>query len=316
MPEPLRDLAQFQRGIVSRRQAIDHGLSEDVLKSRVRYGRWQRLHHGVYAVFTGPPPREAILWAAVLRAGHAAVLSHQTAAELFRLTDEPSTLIHLTVPGDRRVVRMPGCVIHVAASATRAGHPSLAPPRTRVEETVLDLTQGAATFEGAYGWVTRAIGRRLTTPERLCGAMAGRPRLRWRAQLAEVLDGGWDGVHSGLEYRYIRDVERPHGLPRSIRQVRVVRGTRIEYRDALYQPYGVAAELDGRAAHPGDLRWRDIKRDNAALADGIITLRYGRTDVAEYPCLAAAQVAEVLRRRGWPGSSRRCSAGCPVAVAP
>jgi hypothetical protein len=78
-----------------------------------------------------------------------------------------------------------------------------------------------------------------------------------------------------------------------------VRGTRVEYRDALYQACGVAVELDGRVAHPGDLRWRDIRRDNAALADGVMTLRCGWTDVTERPCLVARQVADALRRRGW-----------------
>ena len=314
LPEPLRELARFQRGVVSRRQAIDCGLTADMVKSRLRHGRWQRLHSGIYAVFTGPPPRESVLWAAVLRAGRAAMLSHQTAAELFGLTAEPSTLIHLSVPGERRVIKIPGCVIHLAAGSARARHPSLAPPRTRIEETVLDLTQCAATFEAAYGWATRAVGRRLTTPARLRAAMNSRHRVRWRLQLAEALSSDWDGTHSGLEYRYTRDVERPHGLPGSIRQARVVRGARIEYRDVLYQSCGVAVELDGRVAHPGDLRWRDIRRDNAALADGVITLRYGWTDVTEHPCAVARQVADVLRRRGWTGKIRPCSAGCRASA--
>jgi hypothetical protein len=316
MPEPLRELAQFQRGVISRKQAVDCGLAADVVKSRVRHGRWQRLHPGIYAVFTGPPPRESVLWAAVLRAGRAAMLSLQTAAELFGLTDEPSTLIHLTVPGERRVIQIPGCVIHGAAGSARARHPTLAPPRTRIEETVLDLTQSAATFEAAYGWATRAVGRRLTTPARPSEAMSWRHRVRWRGPLTEALSSGWDGIHSGLEHRYTRDVERPHGLPRSIRQVRVMRGTRVEYRDALYQSYDVAVELDGRVAHPGDLRWRDIRRDNAALADGVITLRYGWTDVTGHPCAVARQVAEVLRRRGWTGPIRPCRAGCSASRRP
>ena len=41
------------------------------------------------------------------------------------------------------------------------------PPRTRVEETVLDLTQTAKTFDDVCGWVTRAIARELTDETRL-----------------------------------------------------------------------------------------------------------------------------------------------------
>jgi hypothetical protein len=310
IPEPARELAQFQFGVLTRKQALASGVSRDTIKSRVRYQRWQQLYRGVYAVFPGAVPRNALLWAAVLRAGPGAMLSHQTAAEVSGLIDEPSTLIHVTVPGNRRVSRLPGHVMHFCAAAGQACHPSLTPPRTRIEETVLDLTQAAVTFEAAFGWVTRAVGRRLTTPSRLRAAALCRSRLRWRAQLLAALGPDLDGVHSGLEYRYLRDVERAHGLPRAARQVRARRDARVEYRDALYQAFGVVVELDGQVAHPGDLRWRDIRRDNAALADGVITLRYGWTDVTERPCHVAAQVGEVLRRRGWTGSARPCGPGC------
>jgi very-short-patch-repair endonuclease len=315
LPPLARELAQFQRGVLTRKQALACGVSTDTIRSRVRYQRWQQLYRGVYAVFPGSLPRDSLLWAAVLRAGPGAMLSHQTAGEVSGLIDEPSALIHVTVPGNRRVSKLPGHVMHFCTAAGLARHPSLTPPRTRVEETVLDLTQAAVTFDAAYGWVTRAVGRRLTTPARLREAAESRSRLRWRVQLARALGPDFDGIHSGLEYRYLRDAERAHRLPWAARQVRVRRGTRVEYRDALYQAFGVAVELDGQAAHPGDLRWRDIRRDNAALADGIITLRYGWTDVTERPCQVAAQVAGVLRQRGWTGSARPCGRpGCSVAM--
>jgi predicted transcriptional regulator of viral defense system len=132
MPRSLRELLWFQRGVLSRQQALANGLSADAVKSRVRYGRWQRLHNGVYTVFTGPLPRQSLLWAAVLRAGPGAMLSYQTAAELSGLVDEPSTLIHVTIPHDRRLSRIPGHVTHVSARAGLARHPSLAPPRTQI----------------------------------------------------------------------------------------------------------------------------------------------------------------------------------------
>jgi hypothetical protein len=260
-------------------------------------------------VFTGEPERSATLWAAVLRAGRGAMLSYHTAAELFGLAHQPCSLVHVTIPGSRRVTGIRGIAVHVAARADQARHPALTPPRTRIEETVLDLAETAATAEDAYGWVTRAVGRRLTTQARLMDALSLRKRARWRLELAAGLTADLAGVHSALEHRYVRDVERPHRLPRSSRQVRVQRGTRSEYRDVLYEDYGVAVELDGRAAHPGDTRWNDIRRDNAAAADGIITLRYGWIDIRHRPCLVAGQVAQALARRGRT-DARACSAGC------
>jgi very-short-patch-repair endonuclease len=107
-------------------------------------------------------------------------------------------------------------------------------------------------------------------------------------------------------------VERPHALPKGKRQALAVNGSRRAYRDVLYEDFGLVVELDGRVAHPDDRRWLDISRDNAAAATGLITLRYGYIDLTRRPCLVAAQVADVMTLRGWAGSPRRCSPGCPV----
>ena len=69
-------------------------------------------------------------------------------------------------------------------------------------------------------------------------------------------------------------------------------------------------EVDGEAAHPAEGRWRDTRRDNANLAQGARTLRYGWPDVTGHRCRTAAEVAEVLRRQGWSGTLRRCGPGC------
>jgi hypothetical protein len=44
-------------------------------------------------------------------------------------------------------------------------------------------------------------------------AMAARKRMRWRGWLTDALDDVADGVVFPLELRYVRDVERAHGLP-------------------------------------------------------------------------------------------------------
>lgn len=104
----------------------------------------------------------------------------------------------------------------------------------------------------------------------------------------------------------------PHCLPRGRRQVRARRDGQRVYRDVLYDGYGLIVELDGRAAHPGDTRWDDIRRDNAAAAGGLMTLRYGWDDLRARPCLVADQVYRALRRSG-PVAARPCSPACPVA---
>ena len=310
LPPACRELVDLQCGVISRQQAILGGMDPDVVARLVRSGRWQRLQRGSYAVFTGMPPREAQLWAALHRAGPSAVLSHQTAAELFRLIDQPSSLIHVTVPAGRRVERISDVILHRSVRAEQARHPALVPPRTRIEETVLDLVQQAAVFDTAFNWACSACQRRLTTAGRLAAAMELRKKARWRGELTTALADIGDGVHSLLEYRYVRDVERPHGLPRADRQAKVTRQNGHGYLDNLYEEYQVCVELDGRAAHPDDRRWHDIHRDNAAAEEGRITLRYNWGDITQRACPTAWQVGTVLQQRGWPGAVRPCP-HCP-----
>ena len=313
LPSTLRYLAQRQRGVVSRSQAIRAGLSPDMIKFRVRSGRWQQLHPGIYATFSGIPGRGALLWAALLAAGPGAVLSYQTAAELNGLSDKPTSPIHVTVPAERHLVAGSGVCLHRSGRTVEAALGGSRPPRTTIEETVLDLVHAAKTFDDVCGWVTRAIARELTDEAMLQAAMKARQRLRWRNDLQQLIAAAVGGDHSVLEFRYHRDVERAHGLPESARQVAfTTRDGRRGRRDRVYEPYGVVIELDGRLAHQPEDKWRDTSRDNAAAAGGHQTLRYGWSQVKWQPCETAAEVARVLRRRGWGGRPRPCSPGCPV----
>jgi predicted transcriptional regulator of viral defense system len=311
IPAPADEIARWQAGAISRRQLLAAGISDQIILERLRRQRWQQLYRGVYAVFSGPPTRDTWLWAAVLRAGDGAVLSHKTAAELHGLIDTAAESIYVTVPSARRV-RNSGIVIRISARTEEATQPGREPPRTTVEETVLDLAQLARTLDDACGWITRACGKRLTTEQKLRSALAMRKKMRWRAELDDVLAAAGDGIHSVLEYRYLRDVERAHGLPRSRHQVRVVIDGRVVYRDAYYDKYKLAVELDGRNAHPDDDRWQDNHRDILAGTQGVQTCRYTWRDVYSHPCETAALQAQILRRRGWPGTPKPCSADCPV----
>jgi hypothetical protein len=304
------DSLQQQCGVVSRAQVLSSGMTRKQIEGRLRGGRWQRLYPGVYATFSGDPGRAAILWAAVLRVGDKAVLSHYTAAELAGLIGTPSATIHVTVPRSRGVSPIPGVALHYSRRVAQARHPVRTPPQTRVEETVLDLATRAASLDEALGWIFRACGSRKTTPDRLGAALALRDRMRWRTELGAALSLGVQGVHSLLEFRYANRVERPHGLPTAARQYRVTRAGQRQYQDVTYQAYGVVVELDGRAAHPEELRWRDVRRDNANLVEDQVTLRYGWPDVTQRPCLVATEVGGVLAGRGWDGQLRRCGAAC------
>jgi hypothetical protein len=316
--ESCRLLLAAQAGALARWQAASVGLDPAMIDARLRRGRWQSLYRGVYATFTGPASRECFLWAAALRGGPCAGLSYNTAAELDGFTAVRAGAIHVTVLPGRRIALSehergagaPRIIVHQSARLGVALHPVRTPPRTRVEETVLDLFETSASFDDALSWPVAACARRRTTHGALILAAAARPRLRWRAALLGALGEIGNGAHSVLEFRYTRGVERPHGLPAASRQARMPRGSRSQYLDNLYEEFGVAVELDGRAAHRAEDRRQDNRRDNFFASVGIVTLRYGWADVTERPCQLAAEIGQVLRERGWTGRPSRCGPAC------
>jgi hypothetical protein len=307
---------RYQASVVTRAQALESGLSDDAIRHRVATGRWQRLYEGVYATFSGPVPRQAQLWAAVLYAGAGAVLSHETAAEFQRLVDRPASHIHLTLPSARQVAEQEG--LKIRRSRTLLPDRRFPPgvlPQTFVDDTLLDLVDQAETIDEVCALVTRAFGRRLTSEGRLRATANLRKRLRWRTDLDALITEAARGTHSLLEHRYDRDVERAHGLPASKRQAPYTKpGGGKGFRDRLYQEYGVLVELDGAAAHQEENRWADRDRDNHAATQRKQTLRFGWRHVRHETCRTAAMTATVLMNHGWQGSATRCSPECALTA--
>jgi len=313
-----QDLIKFQRGVVARRQVAGQAPDLAVIDALLHSGRWQSVYRGVYASYTGRPERDSVLWAAVLRCGSGAALSHFTAAELDGLLDRASEAIHVTIPLQRRVWvsdeefgdGRPRIIVYRTARCTATTHPSRTPPRIRTAETVLDLTDLADSFDAAFAWLSTSCSRRLLTVDQLRAAAARRERLRWRADVSAALEEIAQGVHSNLERGYLRNVERPHRLPKARRQMRQRQGSRSAYLDNSYDDFGLAVELDGLGTHPAESRWQDIRRDNYMAEAGIITLRYSWADISRRPCQVAAQIGQVLQIRGWTGSLVSCRLEC------
>ncbi len=309
-----------QGGIADQAQARQAGFSRQAVAHRATSGQWRRMHRGVYATFTGPPQREAQLWAAVRRAGPGAMVSYETAAEVHGLTEgAASTKIHITVPANRRPGQhkpIRGVVIHRSDQSIPQRLPPWRLPRTRIEDTVLDLVAAAATFDEAYAWISRALSRQLATAPMLRDALTSRRRVRWRALVTEALTDAEDGVHFPLERRYARDVERAHGLPSAQHQARRTIAGKVHYKDNWYAGYGICVELDGAAYHPPEQTRHDKHRDNVNLAaDDVRTYRFTLIDVTERACESAAMVAASLRRNGWQGTPHPCRRpGCAVGT--
>ncbi|SDS31057.1 Transcriptional regulator, AbiEi antitoxin, Type IV TA system [Friedmanniella luteola] len=301
-------LAAQQDGVVTAAQTQAAGLSSQALYRLGLSGRWQRLTRSLYLAAPGPPEWRALAWGGVLLGGQDARIGGAAAGYLHGLLPAAPAQILVLVPEhavtrDRRPWHFRREAVGVRGASVGS------PPRTSVEDTVLDLCDGS-TPSRAVGLVTDAVGGRRTSAAQLRRALDGRRRARHRQLLEELLVDVAAGAESPLEVRYLRDVERAHDLPRGDRQNRSGLPFR---RDVVYR-HGLVVELDGRLGHEGDGHFRDMRRDNRTALAGEMTLRYGTADVAGRPCSVAYQVASALRLRGWSGWLSPCPR-CPQGVA-
>ncbi len=321
LPDPVLRLAAEQSGVVSRGQLLGLGVSEEQLRRLVR--GWQWLAPGVYRIATGfePPSFLARVWAGILLGGDGARAGGMTAALLDGLADRGVTRrgaadcradqeVHILVP-DRVILPRDGYRFRREQPGVRQACPRSEPPRTRIEDTTLDLC-AAGTEADVVTWVTRACQRRLTTPARLAARLAARPTLRHRSTVRALVDDAAHGVTSHLEHRARHTVFLRHGLPEVTYQA-PIGGGRVA--DALFERFGVVVELDGRVGHVEEGAFRDRERDNAHTVAGLVTLRFGWWDVVDDPCGVAAQIRTVLASRGWVPGPNPCP-GCRARLTP
>jgi hypothetical protein len=296
-------LGAHQGGVLSTEQTRVAGLSRRVLARCRSDGTLVDVTFGLHRLPLVPWTFESAVWSGSLLGGTGARIGGLAAARLAGLADDPPASVDVLVPAGRRVARNDPRwrFLHERAGVRRSGGRG-SPPRIDVEDTVLDLCDGAREAE-VVGWVTAAVQRQLTTPARLGQRVDERSRLRHRRLILAVLADVTVGAESPLEVRYLRNVERRHGLPDGRRNRR--NGSPV-LTDVDYDPYALLVELDGMQGHKGEGRFRDMKRDNLHVVLGRPTLRYGHADVFEQPCAVAREVANMLIRYGWGGLPSRC----------
>ncbi len=297
----LRALASAQAGVVSAEQVRALGMPEASLRRWLRDGHAQRLNPGLYHLGVGSPSWSARAWSGVLLGGPGARLGGDAAGHLWGLVDDPPELIRVLVPIGRQVAAREGWTFSRERPGVRSRRSVGDPPRTTIADTVVDLCADRDA-DGVVDVVTRAVQGRRVDADQLLACVRARRRLPHRAMVLALLGDVGRGAESTLELRYLRDVERAHGLPAWVRQRR--RRTGAEVRDVLYEDQATVIELDGLAHLRRILR--DMRRDNAALAGGLATLRFGWSDVTGSPCQVAWQVAAVLVARGWTELPTRC----------
>lgn len=215
-------LARVQDNVISRRQVLDAGGTDDHIANRLARGLWQPLQAGVYLVGSAPPTWAQSLRAGLLASGPGAEVARRAAHRLWGLDGLASVPLELNVPYGGLPVPE-GVLVH----RTRRCEP----PRylfglatTSIERTLLELGASCPpiVIEQAAASAFR-MGR--STPAKVTRylelhAGRGRPgvtKLREAMRLYE--DGGRPPGSSG-EVTFLRELRRA-GIEPPVRQVTI-----------------------------------------------------------------------------------------------
>ncbi|WP_260439681.1 hypothetical protein [Humibacillus xanthopallidus] len=175
--------------------------------------------------------------------------------------------------------------------------------RISLDDTVFDLAQGAS-LDTAVALIAKACQTGRTTVHNLRLTLQRRPDQTHRSDLSEVLDDIGAGAESSGERRYLRDVERAHGLPAARRQAP---GPGRTICDNDYEEQRLKVEVDGRLGHASwPAQQKDGRRDRTNATYEWLTVRVHWHDVAVTPCVTARDLAVILNQRGWQGGARPC----------
>jgi very-short-patch-repair endonuclease len=285
----IRRLAEANNRVVTRRALEAAGIGTNAITFRVATGFMYRHHHGVYLL--DPPERASritLMTAAVEACGPTAVLSHQSAAELWELLPPHAGFIEVTViahnAGDRPSVRRHRVrELDPADIRTRHGIRVTSPART-----VLDNGRHPLLEE----LMATAFDRALVTERQIEASIDRSPTRRGVRRVRGMLGqrGGSRLTRSWGERRLLSLI-REAGLPVPLTN-RLLLGLKV---DALWADLKLVVEVDGYEFHGDrDSFENDRARDAALVAHGYTVLRFTARQLRDQPLIVLGQLAAAL----------------------
>lgn len=164
--------AESQAGYFTAQQAVDAGMDRSTLSHHARPGgRYDRIRPGLFRIRRFPSsPSEHVMAAWLPLRGAGAVVSHESALDLYELSDLIPNAVHLTVPrSERGLRRRKGVRLHTTDNPpTKAEVQTIAGlPLTSPERSIMDALEAGAQPEQVELAVHQALARVLTTQKRL-----------------------------------------------------------------------------------------------------------------------------------------------------
>lgn len=290
-------IAASQFGVFSERQAIDVGVSADMLRHHSRPGgRWARVAPLVYEVVDQPPDRRRPLMAGLLSCGNDAVLCRRSSGLLLGLDGVEHRVPELLVPDGRR----PG--------QFRVWRGAIAPAELAVTDG-LRHTSALRTFtdlcrtldDVRLEWALESVLRHGLLSLDDIVALASAPAWQGVTRLRRVLalrppDAPPTG--SVLETAFIQLV-RSLPVEEPVRQYEVWHNGALLAKLDIAFPFGrVFVEADGTGIHARpEALYRDRSRQNDVVRVlGWLPLRYTAHDILGVPTATARQFLDAYRR--------------------
>jgi very-short-patch-repair endonuclease len=264
-----------------------------MVHGRVTTGRLIRKHRGVYAVGHTAPAPLADETAALLACGDHAVLSHRTAARMWKLTPDQDTDIDVTVRG-RHGPQPAGVRVH---RTTRLSHgevriverlPVTSPLRTLLDlAAVVDLR----TLERA---VEEAMIQKLTSERALRATLAAVKGRKGSPNLSAILEQHREpGVLRSRAERRLRELIRLAQLPEPKTNV-PMHGVEADF---YWPDLRVVIEVQSQKFHLTRAALERDTRKAAKLTAAGLTVSYVTwTQMEREPFAVVARIAQVLAR--------------------
>ncbi len=256
-----------------------------------------RVHRGVYLVGHAVAAEGALEMAALLSSGRGGVISHRSAARLWKLPSLASWQrpVEVTVPG-RDPGRKPGIrTYRVRALDARDVRTVRGMAVTSPSRTVLDLA-AILPIEALECALAEARALKLVRDRDVADQLERNRGRKGVAALRRVLDleRGPVITRSAAERRFAA-LLRAAALPAPEVNVRI---NRLEV-DFLWRRQRVVVEVDGYAYHAGRHAFeRDRERDGILVAGGYVVLRLTWQQLISRPEAVIAKIAAALAVRG------------------
>lgn len=288
-------MAGFQRDVLSRRQALHCGLTDEQIEYRIRPGGpWRRLLPGVYLTTTGTATREQLLTAAVIYAGWQSVVTGLAALPVYGIKAAAPKRVDVLVPYSRKRMSRTFVAIHRTGRLPAPGARDLAIAFAPAARAVVDAARGLQRRSDVRAVVAGAVQRGRCGIADLAAELAAGP-VRGSALTRVVLGEVADGIRSPAEGDF-RVLVLRSGLPVPLfNSALYLNGGFLAVVDAWWPEVGVAAEVDSREWHLSPESWEaTMDRHRRLAAAGIRTLHVSPREVRESPEKIVRQIAAAL----------------------